>query len=326
MRYYDIKIYQGETTTLFREYTSFPQVGSSNQNDPGALNVIFDAYVVPFAVPMANTGVQIWGISLQDIAQASDFTNCRIEVYAGFQAGLPLNNPKQAALLFAGKIWQSFANWQGTDMTLDFVVVNDGALAAQKTNISFDWKAGTPLATAIATTLTTAFPTVKQNIQISPKLILAHDEPGFYLSMPAFAGMLKGISSGLIGNNYAGVDIIVGNNTFTVFDRSTQTTPIAINFQDLIGQPTWILPNTIQIGCPMRADLSVNDYITMPRGLVGAPGAVTTTAPSMPQNRAQSAFTGTFHITQVHHMGNFRQPDGQSWISVINAVGPGGAS
>jgi hypothetical protein len=233
---------------------------------------------------------------------------------------LPLNNPKQSGLIFSGNIWQCFGNWQGTVMTLDFVIYGSGAAAAQKSNISFDWKAGTPLADAIATTLTTAFPTVKQNIQISPKLILSHDEPGVYLSLPAFAQMLRAISAGLVGDNYEGIDIVLANNTFTVFDGTSQKNPTQLAFQDLIGQPTWIFPYTIQFVCPMRADLSVNDYVTMPRGLLGVPGAVVTTPASQPQYRQQSAFSGVFWIKQVHHLGNFRQPDGVSWVTIFNAI------
>ncbi len=323
MRYYDIKITEPGTDKLIRQYTSFP----NGVNDPGALNVLVDAYVYPFAIPAAQAVIQIWGISLQDISQASNFTNNNISVYGGFQKGLPLNNPAQARLLFTGIIFQSFANWQGTDMTLDFVVYYNGAAASQDNNIVLDWKAGTSLATALANTMKTAFPKLKQTINVNPKLILSHDEQGAYSSLQALAQVLKPLTQELIGGTYPGVDVSMTADGIIIYDGSTQSTPTPIAFQDLIGQPTWLNNQTLFFMCPMRGDLSVGMYITMPKGLLGnsnapfgAPGAVTTTPASQPQTRQQSAFSGTFLISLVHHMGNSRQPDGQSWSTVFNAV------
>jgi hypothetical protein len=51
-----------------------------------------------------------------------------------------------------------------------------------------------------------------------------------------------------------------------VFDKTYQPSSIAIQFTDLIGQPTWIEPNTMQVKTVMRADLQVGSIITMPQG------------------------------------------------------------
>ena len=320
MRYYDIQLFKPGSSAIFKEWTSFPQIGAAKQSDPGALNVLIDAYVNALTQPQSLGSIQIWGISLQDVAQANNFTNCNINIYAGFQAGLPLNNPSQAGLILSGYVFQSFANWQGTDMTLDFVIATQGNVASQNTNVSLSWTAGTPLATALATTLTNALPSVKQNIQISPKLVLAHDESGVYPSLVSFAQALKPITQDAIGGDYPGVDIVLTPESITVYDGSTQTTPKQLNFQDLMGQPTWIDNQTIQFVCPMRSDLHMGDYIKMPQGLLGVPGAVVTTAASQPQARQQSVFNGVFMISLVHQLGNYRQPDGQSWVTITNAV------
>lgn len=325
MRYYLINIFTPTRSSLLATYTSFP----NGQPDPGALNVILDAYVISMATPQSLATLQIWGIPLATIAQASNFNGCAIDVYAGFQSGLPLNNAAQAGLILTGTIFQSFGNWSGVNMTLDFVVNTAGALASEQSNLSIQWKAGTPLSQALATALSTAFPGVKQTIQISPSLVIAHDETGFYSSLPALAQNLKPLTQSLIGGNYPGVDIVVTPNGIRVFDGSTQGTPTQIAFQDLIGQPTWIGPGPaiIQFVCPMRADLHVGDFVTLPKGILGnsanpagVPGAVVTTSASQPQARQQSQFSGTFQIQFVHHMGNFRAPDGMSWITVFNCV------
>jgi hypothetical protein len=290
------------------------------QNDPGALNVVIDAYVQPFATPGQQAVVQVWGVPILDIAQASNFNGCTINIYAGFQKGLPLNNPSQAGLILTGTIYQAFGNWQGTDMTLDFVVVTNGSMASQNSNIILAWPAGTSLAATMANTLSYAFPGIKQSINISPKLIINNTEWGVYSSLVAFAQQIKPLTQEAIGGTYLGVDVVLTPTGFRVYDGSTPTTPIQINFQDLIGQATWILPNTIQFMCPMRADLSVGDYIQMPKNLLGTPGAVVTTPASQPQTRQKSIFNGSFMINSVHQMGNFRQADGTAWVTVFEAV------
>jgi hypothetical protein len=337
-RYYDIRIYApGVTTgmgTPFLEFTSYPTIGGVAQNDPGALDVLMDIYELPYALPQGNASVEIWGIPISLIGQAnqlnSDYPNNKvytIEIYAGFQAGLPLNKAAQAGLIVSGQIFQAFANWQGTTMTLDLVIVALGAVALQNSQIVLNWTKGTTLAAALKTTFTNAFPGLKQSININQNLVLPSDEIGVYLSLPAFAPYLKGLTAAIIGGSYQGVDIAVTATQITAYDGSTQTTPVQIAFQDLIGQPIWINLATIQFICAMRADLNVNTYIAMPQGLLGnpanpfgAPGAVTTTTASNPQQRQNSIFTGIFKITEVHHMGQFRQKSGDAWVTVFSAI------
>jgi hypothetical protein len=102
---------------------------------------------------------------------------------------------------------------------------------------------------------------------------------------------------------------------------------VQLAFQDLIGQPTWLSFGSIQFVCPMRVDLSVADVVAMPKGILGnpanpagAPGAVTTTSASQPQIRQKSIFTGNFFITSVHHLGEFRNPASQAWVTVFEAT------
>lgn len=325
MRYYLIQIFppgsDPGSAPVFREYTSFP----NGQSDPGALNIVLDIYQYTFGDALPLSVVQIYGIDIRDVSQVSNFTNCNIMIWAGFQKGLPLNNSAQAGLLLSGIIWQAFGNWQGTEMVLDFVVSPPGAIAAQNTNFSFSWTAGTPLSSALATTLTNGFPKIKQNIQISPNLIIGHDENGVYQSMPPFAQTLKSLTAAAIGGTYPGVDIIWTPTQINVFDGTAQQTPKQIAFQDLIGQPVWIGPLTIQFMCPMRADISVGTFVTMPKASTGgaypaySPGAAVTTSAAQPQARQSSIFNGTFNVILVHHMGIFRQPDGTAWVTVFNA-------
>lgn len=309
MRYYRIELSDPKTGKVTRVFTSFVK----GATDPGALNVELDIYVAPFALPLGNAYVRVWGISLQDVGQASNFTGQNIKIFGGMQAGLPLANPKQAGLLVQGSVWQCFGNWQGVVQTLDFILISNTGSPVTPVNITFNWKAGTPLAQALATTLKIAFPTYAQSITISSDLVLNHDEPGFYQSMPQFAQYVKGVSQDIMNTPaYAGVDIVLQENKISIYDGTTPTMPKQLAFTDLIGQPTWLTPGQIQVKTVMRADLSVSDYIKLP------PGQFTTTSSSFPQYRDASVQQGAFQIDQTRHVGNFRQPDGNSWVSIYN--------
>ena len=74
------------------------------------------------------------------------------------------------------------------------------------------------------------------------------------------------------------MQITLQEKAFNVYDGSAQATPTLIDFNDLIGQPTWIGPGQMQFNCVMRADLTVGAYVKMPPAQV----AVTTAAAASP--------------------------------------------
>lgn len=309
MRYYRVEISDPTSGKLLRVFAS--QV--NGQDDPGALNIELDLYVTTMATPLGNAYVRIWGVSLQDIGQGSVFNNKTIKVFGGMSAGLPLAKPAQAGLLVQGVVWQSFGNWQDTNQSLDLLLISGTGSPTAPANISFNWKAGMPLASALATTLAVAFPGFSQSINISPRLVLNHDEPGYYQSLPQFAQYVREVSQSIIGSStYTGVEITLKQQALIVYDGTTPSTPKLISFEDLVGQPTWLAPGMIQAKMVMRADLSVSDYIKLP------PGQYTTTAASYSQYRDTSVQQGVYQVDQVRHVGSFRQGDGNSWVSIYN--------
>jgi len=305
VRYYRIEI-GGDIPATYTSYVN-------GAVDPGALQIELDITEYPFATPAGNSMVRVWGVSLQTISQASDFNGAPINVYVGMSKGLPLANPLQAGLVCSGTILQAFGNWIGTDMTLDLIIIADGgATQGDPKNFVFNWKKGQPLNEVISSTLATAYPSYTSQINIDPNVVLSQDETAYFQTIEQFAQYIKSMSATVIGGTYAGIDIVLKDGQFNVYDGTTQQNPISINFTDLIGQPTWIGPNIIQFNTVMRADLSVGDYIKFPTT------QVTTTAPSQSQTRDKSAFQGVFAINYVRHVGNSRQPDAQSWISTFN--------
>lgn len=346
MRYYKIVISDPNTgkilvpnpvTRIFQRvapsasvatYTSLAGDPALGVTLPGALNIEFDIPVYAMSQPLGGSHLRIYGISLQEIAQRSDLNGKMIDVFAGMARGLPLAKPQQAGLIFHGKIFQAFGNWQGTNQTLEFVIQPDFGTPDVPRNISFHWRAGTSLSDALTVTLSTAFPDYAIKIAISPNLRLAHDEPGYYHSLPQFAQMLNGITKAIIGGDYGGVQIMLNGKTIVVMDGtqtlpglSSPSSPKQIAFEDMIGQPTWIDTGTVNVSFVMRHDLAVNDYIQFPTGLM-SPYVLTMPNAAVPNQPASSktAFQGVFSIRDLHHFGSFRQPDANAWVTMVNAV------
>jgi hypothetical protein len=319
MRYYLITISNADGS-VFRTYNSFP----GGKNDPGALDIEIDVAVTAYDAPINNPYVRIFGVSLQDIGQASDLNGKFITMSAGMQKGLPLANPTQAGQIFSGSIFFAFGNWQGTNQSLDLILIAIQPSTVSPTpssNIVFNWPPNTPLAQALATTFSGAFPGMKQDINVSPNLVLPTAEFGFYANLGQFATYIRSLSQHILGKtpNYPGVAISVVNGVITAYDATPLAAavgPKQIAFTDLIGQPTWLGPVEISACLVMRGDLKVGRFLKLPTGLTSL--ATTTTAASLPQYRQASVFQGSFFINSLRHVGRFRQPDGASWVTVAN--------
>lgn len=311
MRYYRIELTNPTSGAALKTYTSFV----NNQTLPGALDIELDIPVVPFALPDGEGYIKIWGVSLAEISQASDLNGAAIKVYAGMQAGLPLANPKQAGLIAQGYVLQAFGNWINTEMSLDFILTASPTKVTP-VNIVFDWKKGTPLSTAITNTLSTAYPDFSTPVvSINPNLVLKNDEPGAYQNLVQLAKYIKQKSASIVGGDYPGVDIRLTEKTFYVYDGTTEKKPTQIAFRDIIGQPTWIGPTSVQVKCVMRADIQVLDYIKFPAAQVTA-----TQQPLAQLVNQKLTFQGTFRVTKTRHVGHARQADAASWVTVIDAV------
>lgn len=309
MRYYRLEISNTDGSP-FAVFTSFP----NGATDLGAPQIEFDVPVVPLATPgNGGASIKVWGVSLQTISQSRDFNGKLLRLYTGMQAGLPLANPAQAGLILEGAIFQAFGNWVQTAQWVEFIVITNGAELGQRLNIVLDWAKGATLADAIRQTLAVAAPSYKVDIAISPKLVLGQHEAGFYQNMVQFAQYLKQASAAIIGGDYQGVDVLLTEKAFTISDGTTAKAPKAINFQDLIGQPTWIDPATIQVMTVMRADLQPNDYVKLPETQV-----TTTAAAATSIYRDRSVFQGAFRIDEMRHVGNLRQPDALAWVTTMN--------
>lgn len=289
--------------------------------------VQMDILQYPQHTPGGNSFVRVWGISYVTAQQAGSLNGKDITVRGGMGKGLPLANPSQAGVLVKGAVFQAFANWQGVNMTLDIYLITGAVtddqtqaaadnLPAPPANISFDWKAGTQIGPAIKTTLSSAYPKYTVNVNVSPKLVTADDQPGWYPSLTTFAQWIKPYTQSLLGGNYSGVAIKVKEKVIDVSDSGSQAAPAAtgakvINFTDLVGQVTWVEPMTVNVPMVMRGDLDILQRIMLPQG------QVTTSPTSLSQYRDKFAINGPFKIQQIRHVGDSRLPDASGWTTDI---------
>jgi hypothetical protein len=291
-------------------FTSLLPSGAVN---PAALQIELDIPQSLFHLPTGQSLVRIWGLGLQDIGNAFDLNGASISVYAGMSKGLPLANPAQAGLLVSGQILQAFGNWIGTSQTIDLILAPATGSTATPLNFVLNWKSGQTLSEALNTTLSTALPKAKLNINISPRLVQNHDEPGYHGTLSQLASTIFPISKSIITDStYSGVVIAYDGNTVTVTDQTTPSAVKAIAFQDLLGQPTWIGPAQIQAKLVMRGDLDLQDVVTLPQGLT------TTTQQALTRFQDKTTFSGNYVIQEIHHWGNFRQQDADSWNTTVN--------
>ena len=83
---------------------------------------------------------------------------------------------------------------------------------------------------------------------------------------------MRDASRDIVKGAYTGVAIYPQGASFVASDSSVTPAKVTqLNFQDLIGQPTWIDSPLIQIKTVMRGDIALGQSIKLP------PGVLTTT-------------------------------------------------
>lgn len=312
MRYYSIEIEGGQ------KYTSFP----NGRFDPEALLVELDICVVGAATPSQGAYVKIWGVGLQAISQARDLFGKKITVRGGMGQGLPLAKPSQAGVLASGMITKSFGHWEGVDQSLDLIFsasstgVTGGANPTGSNNhIVLNWRKGQQLGPALQQALSTAFPKLNVALNIGRQIVAPMDQIGFYPNLEQLAQFVARFSQQIVGGNYQGVSIVHQGDKLNVSDGNSGAKQIA--FTDLVGQPTWIGPQTIQFKNVMRADIEVLDKVTLPPTFINSTASGAATAGTSIQ---QMAFQGKFQIVSMRHVGNSRAPSGDAWVTIFEAA------
>lgn len=313
-RYYELAVTPQGASSPVRTWSSHP----NGTYDPGALQIEFDALVGPYGTPTGGSTITVHGIPLQDLTQAQQFAGMSLELKAGMRAGLPLVNPSQAGTILKGLIFQSFGNWEGTDQTLDFVIIPGAFTNDTPGNIVLNWKAGTQLSAALQQTFSIAYPAMQVSMNISGDLVQNHDEIHVCGTLDELAQLVGDITEGAFDNR---VQIGIQAGKLIAYDGTYSPSPTKLVFTDLIGQPTWIAVNTIQIKTVMRADLQMGGMISMPQGMQDQPGIITTTQSAYPSSiKYQTTFQNNFVVQELRQVGNFRSRDAAEWCTILNCV------
>lgn len=326
-------------------------LGSVN---PAALAIEFDIPAGFMHAPIGNPYIAIHGVSLAEIAQGSNLNGMNIAVYGGMSKGLPLAVPSQIGPLCRGQIFQAFGNWIGTQQYLAIYMQAGGSsanantvtgfpagpdtLPAPTTNekpayLVFQWQPGQPLMDAVVQCLRVAYPQYQISGSINPNLVGGGSPAtGFYALLSQFAEYLRKASINLISGyapdrSYPGVMISLQGNQIVIQDGTTPTKPKQLLVTDLLGQPTWVDAVTIQVTCILRGDIAVGNYVVLPSGpLTITQGsqsnfvAPPTSGSINTQMKNKTAFSGTFLVSNVRHVGNSRDGQGTSWVTTLDLL------
>lgn len=331
-RYFDLRLYRnGQTDKPAFQWTTHP----NGKFDPNYPSIQFDIINAGYSNPTGGASIRIRGISLDYLQKSSQFSQdlqgnaggMQFSLWGGMAQGLPLANPLQNGLLFVGQVYQSFGNWEATGMSLDLIVSastfdadNNG-----ETAIVFYWQKGKTLNQALNACLKGAFKSYAINVNVANIINQNDDVLHFCNTLEGFASWLIWFSSKLLDPNYAGVHIAItpGQNdqapTINAFDNYQTGAATPISFNDLIGQPTWIDNNVLQFKTPMRGDITIGSYVNLPREMQQIPVFALSQAASNPALvKYASTFPGRFHINQVRHIGDSRNPSPDAWVTVFN--------
>jgi hypothetical protein len=348
------------TYTSLNSGASVSQLGSTNMS---ALAVELDCIGGPMHSPSgdANSYIKIHGVGLGEIAAAADLNFMNAALYVGMAAGLPLANPNQTGLAVAGQVLSCLGNWVDGDQWLAIFIQAGGSSPSSNqttghpanfnstplpavnytpANLVLSWLPGQPLLQALTNTLTVAFPKYTVRGAVNVGLVRSGTPAvGYFNTLQQLAiythqmslSLLQGSAPAPFAQAYSGVLMSLSGNTINIQDGTVPTTPKQINFLDLVGQPSWVGPYTVQVTCAMRGDIQSGDYVQLPPllGTISAGSGAQFNAISAGsggggglygQLKNSSAFTGTFLVTDIHFVGASRQPEAESWITTLNCL------
>ena len=313
MRFYSISITPENGIPV-----TFTTVTPAGFNNGGALKVELDIFQNWYAQPTQNAYIKISGVDFQTLNQSSSFNGATIQVIVGMSKGLPFANPTQQGMVLLGTVYQCFGNWQGTEVTLDLVVVPLVGSPKKPANLTGTWKKGQLLEEAVKDVLSAGYKDVPITGSFNKKLVSPEDQPMYYQDLVQLSEYVKIVSQSIIKQpDYQGAQIGYTPTGFVLSDGTTTKTPFQISFFDIIGNATWIDIATIQVKVVMRGDLTIGEYIQLPAGLPAL-----NIVNNYSQYRNSISFQGIFQIKQIHHVGNSRQADSNAWVTVIDAYIP----
>ncbi|HDI5855884.1 TPA: hypothetical protein PN950_003661 [Escherichia coli] len=327
MRYYRLEIINPKTGKPPVDCNGKPIGPFDTSKTPGCgLHVEFDVEVAGLDVVNSGTMLTIYGLPIDMLKQSVSLQGGLVRMKAGFVEGLPLANPQQQGEVIYGEIYLAYANWIGTNQTLNLVInptvrkTDDG----KPFSIEGDGLKGEKVGDVISRALQKAFPNKLIDCTVSDSLVLPEPWTGKYTEIGSLAMVVKNASIAMMRNErYSGIAISILSDRIRIYDNASAKwgEPKTIHAHELVGQPTWIAPFTVSFKCPMRGDIRCGDVVKLPEGLYSGAASIVmanTTAPSVIAKNS-TTFTGKFLVKSVRHIGSYLTADGDAWVTVFEA-------
>lgn len=254
------------------------------------------------------------------LKQSVSLQGCLVRMKAGFVQGLPLANKDQQGEVIYGEIYLAYANWIGTNQTLN-TVINPSIRKTDDGNpfsIEGQGEAGERVGDVLVRALQKAYPNKLIDCTVSDNLVLPEPWTGKYTEIGSLAMVVKNASIAMMRNErYSGIAISILSDRIRIYDNASAKwgEPKTIHAHELVGQPTWIAPFTVSFKCPMRGDIRCGDVVKLPEGLYSGAASIVmanTTVPSVIAKNS-TTFTGKFLVKSVRHIGSYLTADGDAW-------------
>ncbi|EFH8989887.1 hypothetical protein P8I14_004423 [Escherichia coli] len=327
MRYYRLEIINPKTGKPPVDCNGKPIGPFDTSKTPGCgLHIEFDVQVTGLDVVNSGTMLAIYGLPLDMLKQSVNLQGCIVRMRGGFSEGLPLANPKQQGEIIYGEVYLAYANWIGTNQTLNLVINPTLRKKEDGSPFSIEGKgeAGEKVGDVIARALKEAFPKKKIECLVNDSLVLPERWAASYKNIGSLAMVVKNASIAMMRDaKYSGIAISILSDRIRIYDNVSAKwgEPKTIHAHELVGQPTWIEPFTVSFKCPMRGDIRCGDVVKLPEGLYSGAASIVmanTMAPSV-ISKNSTTFTGKFMVKSVRHIGSYLTADGDAWVTVFEA-------
>ncbi|HEO9044236.1 TPA: hypothetical protein QIF36_002403 [Enterobacter kobei] len=300
----------------------------------GALDIEFDIQTLGAGTIAAQSStLVIRGLPMSVMKQSVNLSECICTLNAGFGSiGLPLGRAQSVhyGMILEGQIYTPYANWQGVNQSLNLGIINYAPVLNVTGALRMDGKRGENIGTMILRNMKAAYPGKRVVMSIADNLILPEDTPSAeYLNMGGYSLDIGSLSRGIMNDpEYVGIQIYMQKDFIVVSDLLYPLSGIIHNvaLEELIGQPTWEGFNSISVKVPLRSDINVGEGLRIasytdckiytPYGGIGT--LLTTNGGVAIVARMQdTTFSGTFIVSGIRHVGAFRNPSADSWVSII---------
>ena len=341
MRWYTIKFKDNRpgpvNPRLPLVYSSLDQNGNSN---PGALEIRFDIINAVGHLIGKSSHLRIHNVPLEICQLALNYQGMDITIYAGFLSG-PTNGFKlarqnQSGVIGFGRVQACIPNYMGTEMVMDFIIVPtytggpelDVPVKYSSTPsrpYNFSWGPNADFMEALKVTFNNLG--VKVTGGVDSRVLNSTGRPidkmnsSFYQLCNFINEKTRSIVNQplpLEKQNYDGVEMVfISPDTVFVSDNTGGRGTVELRVDEFIGQPSIMTPYGLQIQSihPLRSDVLVAGYVQYPKitALVGTLPVAGT------QNKPLTGSQKKLKVTQVRHIGGFRDSSAQGWATYVTA-------